>query len=131
MRGLLGIILVKTLAPASMRSRTSARPSIATGVLIATQLMNWLFVPYLQVAGLALSIGLGACLNAGFLFAGLRKRGIYMPKPGWPMFCLKLVIACVLMGAAARLARTIDWIGMQQHPLLRIGALLLVIGVCA
>jgi hypothetical protein len=33
-------------------------------VLIATQLMNLVFVPLLGVAGLALSIGLGACINA-------------------------------------------------------------------
>ncbi|WP_374357514.1 murein biosynthesis integral membrane protein MurJ [Pseudoduganella danionis] len=131
--GLLGIILVKTLAPAFYARQDIRTPvKIATGVLLATQLMNWLFVPYLQVAGLALSIGLGACINAGFLFAGLRKRGIYIPKPGWPLFCLKLVIACVLMGAAAWYgAHEINWLGMQHHTLLRIGALLLVIGACA
>lgn len=131
--GLLGIILVKTLAPAFYARQDIRTPvKIATGVLVATQLMNWLFVPYLQVAGLALSIGLGACLNAGFLFAGLRTRGIYTPKPGWPLFCLKLVIACIAMGGAALLgAHQIDWLGMQHHTLLRIGALLLVIGACA
>ncbi|MFC0169617.1 murein biosynthesis integral membrane protein MurJ [Pseudoduganella danionis] len=131
--GLLGIILVKTLAPAFYARQDIRTPvKIATGVLLATQLMNWLFVPYLQVAGLALSIGLGACINAAFLFAGLRKRGIYMPKPGWPLFCLKLVIACVLMGAAAWYgAHEVNWLGMQHHTLLRIGALLLVIGACA
>ncbi|GAI62024.1 unnamed protein product, partial [marine sediment metagenome] len=35
---------------------------IAIGVLIATQLMNSVFVPLFSHAGLALSIGLGACL---------------------------------------------------------------------
>jgi putative peptidoglycan lipid II flippase len=101
-------------------------------VLLATQLMNWIFVPYLQVAGLALSIGMGACLNAGFLYAGLRRRGIHRPKPGWTVFCVKLVIACGLMGAAAWFgARQIDWLGLQHHALLRAAALLALIGVCA
>jgi hypothetical protein len=66
------------------------------------------------VAGLALSIGLGACLNAGLLYWGLRRNNIYRPQPGWLMFCVKLVIACGLMGAAAWFgAQQIDWIGLQ------------------
>ena len=131
--GLLGIILVKTLAPAFYAQQDIRTPvRIALMVLVATQLMNLLFVPYLQVSGLALSIGMGACLNAAFLYTGLRKRDIYRPQPGWPLFCLKLVIGCGLMAAAAWFgARQIDWIGLQHHALLRAGALLLLIGVCA
>jgi len=131
--GLLGIILVKTLAPAFYAQQDIRTPvRIAIGVLIATQLMNLLFVPYLQVSGLALSIGLGACLNAGFLYAGLRKRNIYRPKPGWTLFCVKLVVGCALMGAAAWFgAQQIDWMGLQHHAVLRAGALLLLIGLCA
>ncbi|MYN29060.1 murein biosynthesis integral membrane protein MurJ [Duganella levis] len=131
--GLLGIILVKILAPAFYAQQDIRTPvRIAIGVLIATQLMNWLFVPYLQVAGLALSIGLGACLNAGFLYAGLRRRNIYRPLPGWPAFCFKLAVACVLMAGAAWLgSQQIDWLGLQHHAWLRFGALMLLICVCA
>ena len=130
--GLIGIILVKTLAPAFYAQQNIRTPvKIAIGVLVATQLMNYLFVPYLAVAGLALSIGMGACLNAGFLYAGLRRRGIYTPKPGWTLFCVKLAIANALMGAAAWLgARQIDWLGMQHHTLLRAAALMGLIAVC-
>ena len=130
--GLLGIILVKTLAPAFYAQQDIRTPvKIAMGVLIATQLMNALFVPHLAVAGLALSIGMGACLNAGFLYTGLRKRGIYTPKPGWPLFFAKLVVACALMGAVAWFgAAQFDWLGMKHQTLLRIGALTLVITVC-
>jgi putative peptidoglycan lipid II flippase len=130
--GLLGIILVKTLAPAFYAQQDIRTPvRIAIGVLIATQLMNWLFVPYLQVAGLALSIGLGACLNAGFLYAGLRRRDVYRPQPGWPVFCLKLVIACALMAGAAWLgAQQIDWLGLQHHAIVRALLLLALIALC-
>ena len=130
--GLLGIILVKTLAPAFYAQQDIRTPvRIATGVLIATQLMNLLFVPYLQVAGLALSIGMGACLNAALLYWGLRRKNIYRPQPGWLMFCVKLTIACGLMAAAAWFgAQQIDWIGLKQHAFLRLGALLLLIGLC-
>ena len=106
--GLLGIILVKILAPgfyARQDIRTPVR--IAIGVLIATQLMNTVFVPLLGVAGLALSIGLGACINAVFLFTGLRRRGIYVPHAGWLPFFLKVALAVALMGAAA-------WFGQAQ-----------------
>jgi putative peptidoglycan lipid II flippase len=131
--GLLGIILVKTLAPAFYAQQDIRTPvRIAIVVLIATQLMNWLFVPYIQVSGLALSIGLGACLNAAFLYTGLRKRDIYRPRPGWPAFCVKLVIACGLMGGVAWLAAAkVDWLGLQHHAFLRVGALLLVVVACA
>jgi putative peptidoglycan lipid II flippase len=133
--GLLGIILVKTLAPAFYAKQDIRTPvKIAVGVLFATQLMNLLFVfvAHLEVAGLALSIGLGACINAGFLYAGLRSRGIYAPQPGWPMFYLKLAIAAGLMGAAAWFgAQQVPWLAMRGHALLRAGALLGLIAGCA
>ncbi len=131
--GLIGIILVKTLAPAFYARQDIRTPvKIALGVLVAVQLMNLLFVPYIAVAGLALSIGLGACLNAGFLYAGLRRKGIYQPRPGWGKFYLRLAVALLAMGAVARLAGAqVDWIGMQAQPLLRAGALFLIIAVCA
>ncbi|NRR31574.1 murein biosynthesis integral membrane protein MurJ [Oxalobacteraceae bacterium] len=131
--GLIGIILVKTLAPAFYARQDIRTPvKIAMGVLVATQLMNLIFVPRIAVAGLALSIGLGACLNAGFLYAGLRKRGIYTPKPGWMAFFAKLVPACAALGATSwYLSSRIDWLGMQAQPLLRAGALFGVIAVSA
>jgi putative peptidoglycan lipid II flippase len=130
--GLLGLILVKTLAPAFYAQQDIRTPvRIAIGVLVMTQVMNMIFVPHLAVAGLALSISLGACLNAGFLFTGLRKRRIYIPQPGWGKFFGKLVIACCLMGLTAWYgAAQIDWLGMHHQTVLRVAALFLVIGVC-
>lgn len=131
--GLLGIILVKILAPAFYARQDIRTPvRIAIGVLIATQLMNMVFVPVLGVAGLALSIGLGACINAAFLFTGLRRRAIYVPHAGWLPFFLKVVAAVALMGAAAWFSQAqLDWAALRAHPLLRAGALFLIIGVSA
>ena len=131
--GLIGIILVKTLAPAFYARQDIRTPvKIAIGVLIAVQLMNLVFVPQFAVAGLALSIGLGACLNAAFLYRGLRKRAIYQPQPGWGRFFLKLALALCAMGVLAYLAAAqIDWIGLQARPFLRSGALLLIVCACA
>jgi putative peptidoglycan lipid II flippase len=131
--GLVGIILVKTLAPAFYARQDIRTPvRIALGVLIATQLMNLVFVPRMAVAGLALSIGLGACLNALFLYTGLRRRKFFVPHPGWSGFYLKLVVAVCLMGAVSWYAQAqFDWAAMQAHPWLRGGALLLIICVSA
>jgi len=52
--------------------------------------MNLAFIGPLKHAGLALAIGLGACLNAGLLYRVLRKNEIYKPEPGWPVFLLKV-----------------------------------------
>jgi putative peptidoglycan lipid II flippase len=131
--GLIGIILVKTLAPAFYARQDIRTPvKIAIGVLIAVQLMNLVFVPQFAVAGLALSIGLGACMNAGFLYWGLRQRRIYQPQPGWAKFFARLALALCVMGALAYAsAAQIDWIALQAQPFLRAGALLLIIVGCA
>ncbi|MBB3211187.1 putative peptidoglycan lipid II flippase [Herbaspirillum sp. Sphag1AN] len=131
--GLIGLILVKILAPGFYAKQDIRTPvKIAIGVLIATQLMNYLFVPWIAHAGLALSIGLGACLNASFLFWGLRRRNIYVPRPGWGMFLAKLAGALILLALAAIIiSHRFDWIGLRAHPGLRVGALLLVLCACA
>ena len=131
--GLLGIIMVKTLAPAFYARQEVRTPvNIAVGVLVLTQLMNLVFVPLLGVAGLALSIGMGACVNATLLYTGLRMRGIVTPRPGWLPFFLKLTVAVALMGAACHFAAAqFDWAALQKHSLLRGLLLLGIIGLGA
>lgn len=133
--GLLGIILVKILAPAFYARQDVKTPvRIAVMVLFATQLMNLIFVFWLGlgVAGLALSIGLGACINATCLYIGLRRRGIYAPQPGWLTFFIKLAVAVGVMGLLAWFGQAqFDWAAMKATPALRIGALLAIITACA
>jgi putative peptidoglycan lipid II flippase len=130
--GLIGLILVKILAPGFYAKQDIRTPvKIAIGVLIVTQLMNLLFVPWIAHAGLALSIGLGACVNAVFLYLGLRQRGIYVASKGWGVFFLRLAGALFLLaGVALWTAGHFDWIGMQDRPLQRVGALALVMLAC-
>jgi putative peptidoglycan lipid II flippase len=83
-----------------------------------------LFVPWLGHAGLALSIGLGALVNAGWLLTGLRRRGVYTPRDGWRHFLLRVGLACAALGAAlAFAARRIDWIGLQAQWQQRAGSM--------
>jgi putative peptidoglycan lipid II flippase len=132
--GLLGIVSIKVLAPAfyaRMDIRTPVK--IAVGVLLATQAMNLVFVPWLGHAGLALAIGLGALVNAGFLLGGLLRRGVYRPRPGWGGFMARVAAANLALGAGlAAAAQRIDWIGLQAHWGQRVVALALVLaGVAA
>lgn len=130
--GLIGLVLVKILAPGFYAKQDIRTPvKIAIGVLIATQLLNYLFVPWIGHAGLALSIGLGACLNAGFLFWGLRHKNIYIPHKGWLLFLAKLTGALFLMGGVALWSSGhFNWIGLHNHPFQRIGALVVVMAAC-
>jgi len=103
--GLVGMILVKILAPGFYARQNVVTPvKIGVLTLVATQAMNFAFVGVLAHAGLALAIGLGACLNAGLLYRYLRRYGIYAPQPGWAMFALKILVAVVLMALALHLA---------------------------
>ena len=90
-------------------------------------------MPWLGHAGLALSIGLGAVVNAVWLFIGLRRGGWYRPPRGWGRFVAarrggdRWRWAGLLALAAAR----IDWIGLVAHEGLRAAALAGVLGGAA
>ena len=127
--GLIGLILVKILAP-GFYARQDIRTPVKIGVvvLIGTQLMNLAFVPLFAHAGLALAIGLGACLNAALLFAGLRRRGVYHPKAGWAVFALRLALALAALGVfLAWTEARFDWIALRSAPAERIVALAAII----
>lgn len=106
--GLTGLIMVKILAPgfyARQDIRTPVKFAVIT--LIATQLMNLAFIVPFKHAGLALAIGLASLLNAGLLYHGLRRRGVYRPLPGWPGFAGRLAVALAVLAA-------ILWSGMGE-----------------
>ena len=121
--GLLGLVGIKVLAPGFYARQDIRTPvKIAVVVLILTQLMNLLFVPELGHAGLALSIGIGALINAGWLLFGLRRQGIYVPLPGWGGFGLRVLFASALLGLALWMASVgIDWVALGNQGLLRVG----------
>lgn len=104
--GLIGMILVKILAP-GFYARQDIKTPVKIGIvtLIATQAMNALFIGWIAHAGLALSIGLGACLNSAILFYFLRKNGIYQPEPGWAKYFVKVGLAVTALGITL-------WFGM-------------------
>ncbi len=98
--GLIGLILVKVLAPGFYARQNIKTPvKIALITLAITQLMNLAFIWHLRHAGLALAIGLGACTNAALLYRQLIRHAIYNPQSGWGAFLLKLGISVLVMAA--------------------------------
>ena len=122
--GLIGLILVKILAP-GFYSRQDIRTPVKIGLLVlaATQLANLVFVPWLGHAGLALSVGTGACLNAALLWIGLHRRGA-LPSSAWTKYLGQLLLALIPFAAVLFYAAGAhNWIELQAQPWLRIGLL--------
>lgn len=131
--GLLGLVALKVLAPGFYAKQDIRTPvKVALFVLVLTQLLNLVFVPWFGHAGLALAIGCGALVNALLLLVGLHRRGSWRPAPGWLGFGLKVVVGSALMGAGlAWAAQAFDWVALGSQELLRAGALAAVLGGAA
>jgi putative peptidoglycan lipid II flippase len=123
--GLIGLIAVKILAPGFYAQKDVRTPvKIAVAVLVATQLANLALVPLFAHAGLALSVSLGACANALALFVGLKRRGVYAPRPGWLGFLMRLAVAVATLGVVLWFVQQqIAWTALQPSPWLRAGML--------
>lgn len=131
--GLLGFSWVKILAPAFYAQQNVKTPvKIAIIVLVAVQAANSVSVAWLGHAGLAMSISMGAILNAALLFACLRRGGaaaLYTPAKGWLTFAAQLLLAAGAMAALLWwLAPQLNWLALQDRPFVRIAALL---AICA
>jgi putative peptidoglycan lipid II flippase len=131
--GLLGLVAIKVLAPgyyASQDIRTPVR--IAMAVLVLTQVLNLILVPSLAHAGLALSIGLGALVNAAWLLWGLCQQGTYVVRAGWLRFIGQVLVACGILAAwLAWAASYFDWTALSHTPFLRVVLMAGVLAVSA
>ena len=127
--GLLGLVAIKVLAPGYYASQDTKTPvRVAVSVLVITQLLNLLLVPWLAHAALTLSIGIGAMINALWLLLGLRQRGSYKAEPGWGTFVLQVLAASALLLAFLLWANgALAWTQMPDEKMRRIGLLALVL----
>ncbi|MFN6960848.1 MAG: murein biosynthesis integral membrane protein MurJ [Rhodocyclaceae bacterium] len=132
--GLIGLILVKVLAPGFYAQQDIKTPvKIALLTLLATQAMNLAFIVPFKHAGLALAIGLASCLNAWLLFRGLRQRNIYLPKAGWAAFGGKIAIALAALAATLwfGMGQEADWLGASTWTRVAHLSVLVVAGAAA
>jgi putative peptidoglycan lipid II flippase len=120
--GLIGLLAIKILAPgfyAKQDIRTPVR--IAIIVLVLTQVFNAILVPQFAHAGRALSIGLGAGVNALCLVILLQRRKLYEPGPGWTRFGLRLIPPLAAMAMVLVYANQwLDWVALGATPGLRV-----------
>jgi len=103
--GLMGLSLVKVLAPAFYARQNTKTPvkigMIALSIAIGFDLV--VVAPYAYFGGpyphalLALSSGIGAYVNVSLLYKHLRLEGIYKPMPGWKTLWGKAIVANLLM----------------------------------
>jgi putative peptidoglycan lipid II flippase len=110
--GLIGFIMVKVLAPGYF-ARQDTRTPVKVGIIamVANMVMNIIFVvPMVQLgwsaphAGLALATSISSFINAGLLYRGLRKAGVYSPQTGWIKLFMQSGIAVTVMGVLIYLA---------------------------
>jgi putative peptidoglycan lipid II flippase len=123
--GLIGLVAIKVLAPGYYASQDIKTPvRIAVLILVLTQVMNMVLVPIFHVAGLSLSIGLAALLNAGLLLTGLMRRGTFKPEPGWGKFLLQVLAGSALLVIYLLWAsQAFDWIALRSEGWKRAGLL--------
>ncbi len=120
--GVLGLVAIKVLASGFYANQDVKTPMwIAMGVLVLTQALNVLFVPAFAQAGLSLSIGLGAMVNALWLLIGLIRRGSYRPRAGWWAYSLQVLAASALMAVFLMWAsHAVPWVSLKGDELTRI-----------
>lgn len=96
--GVLTFMLIKVLAPGYFARQDLRTPvKVAVVCMIANMVFNLILIWPLQHVGLALATSLSALLNAGLLFWGLRKAGVFQASPGWGAFILRMLAACLAM----------------------------------
>jgi putative peptidoglycan lipid II flippase len=119
--GLMGFISVKVLAP-GFYARQDMRTPVRIGVIamVSNMAFNVVLVFPLAHAGLALATSLSAFLNAGLLYRGLRRAGVYQPQPGWSTIGKRVALASLLMAGVLWAGRgdvaqwTQHWHGLQR-----------------
>lgn len=118
--GVMTFMLIKVLAPGYFARQDTKTPvKIAVVCMVVNMGLNLILIWPLAHVGLALATSLAALLNAGLLWWGLRKIGVYQTQPGWGLFWLRLLVACaalcaVLLWLASDVDSWLAW-GWQQR----------------
>jgi len=96
--GLLAFMLIKVLAPGYYSRQDTKTPvKIGLWAMAANMVLNLILIWPLQHTGLALATSISAFLNAGLLFVGLYRLGVYRPQVGWGVLGLRLLLANAAM----------------------------------
>ncbi|OED42754.1 murein biosynthesis integral membrane protein MurJ [Endozoicomonas sp. (ex Bugula neritina AB1)] len=113
--GLVAFMLIKVLAPGYFARQDTKTPvRIAIKAMAANMVFNLMLVFQFHHAGLAFATTLSAFLNAGLLFLGLTKTGVYRPDSRWLRYGVQLFLAngamaAVLIWLAADINLWLEW----------------------
>ena len=104
--GLIAFMLIKVLAPGYFSRQDTTTPMrIGVVAMVANMVLNLAFVLPLYHffgighVGLALATSASACLNAGLLWRGLYRDGVYRFRRSFFAAVLRVGLASALMGA--------------------------------
>jgi putative peptidoglycan lipid II flippase len=104
--GLIAFMAIKIFAP-GFYARQDTKTPVRIGIIAmcTNMVLNILLVFVLDLAyvGLALATSLAAFVNAGLLFAGLWRDGVYHFHSGWLRFMLRTIYLVALFGTGMRL----------------------------
>ncbi|WP_439107225.1 murein biosynthesis integral membrane protein MurJ [Congregibacter sp.] len=120
--GLCAFMLIKVLAPGFYARQDMVTPvRIGIRAMVANMVLNVIFVVPLMFyfgighVGLALATSLSAFLNAGLLWKGLLREGVYQFDPLWRRYLIRLAIACACMGAALAVVTPEQGLWLDWH----------------
>ena len=96
--GILAFMLIKVFAPGYF-ARQDTRTPVRIGIIamVSNMVFNLMLVWSLKHVGLALASTMSTFLNAGLLYWGLHKRGVYRLEKHWVALVIRYVAANSVM----------------------------------
>lgn len=125
--GILAFMLIKIFAPA-FYARQDTRTPVRIGIIamVANMVFNLMLVWHLAHVGLSLASTLSAFLNAGLLYHGLHKKGIYRLDAHWVPILIRFALAnAAMVGVLLWVTPDSGW-WLAGHGFTRVGWVLLI-----
>lgn len=96
--GLLSFMMIKVLAP-GYYSRQDTKTPVKFGIIamVTNMFFNLIFAIPFGYVGLAIATSMSALLNAGLLYRGLHKAGVYQVSRSTLIFTFKVFVATAVM----------------------------------
>ena len=117
--GIPAFMLSKVLLPAFYSRHDTKTPmkiaiyTVFVNVVLIVSLVTpmWYYKMPMAHVGIALATALAGIFNAAALSWYLKKEGVYHPEPGWRVWMIKIIAACVLMTISLLIIRWYvgDW----------------------